>query len=214
MTSPAQVYGDDLLSVSEGTTTWMRYADGTCVVLDLPRWTAPADAADTALLARCSGPTLDIGCGPGRLTRALVARGVPCLGVDVTPVAVDMARVGGTPVLHASVYDSVLDDTRWATVLLADGNIGIGGDPVALLSRCRDLIHPAGNVLAELDSPRERTRTVRVRVESSRGAHSDWFSWAHVSVRDINGVAAEAGLTVHDVWQAGPRSFADLRLLR
>ena len=41
-------------------------------------------------------------------------------------------------------------------VLLADGNIGIGGDPVALLTRCRDLIAPAGRVLVELDPPGHR----------------------------------------------------------
>lgn len=212
-TSPLDVYGEDLLTAQDGVapTTWLRYSDGRTMVLDLPRWTAPASGADTELLARCDGPTLDIGCGPGRLTRALVSRGLDCLGVDVAPVAVDLARIGGTPVLHASIYDQVLDETRWASVLLADGNVGIGGDVPALLSRCRELLLPAGRVLVELDTPDETTRTVTVRIESSSGSTSSWFPWAHVSATDVHEVAAQAQLVVADAWQATGRWFADLR---
>ena len=36
-------------------------------------------------------------------------------------------------------------------VVLADGNIGIGGDPVALLRRCRELLAESGTVLLELE---------------------------------------------------------------
>ncbi len=179
--------------------------------MDLPRWTQAPDAADAALLDRCTDPTLDLGCGPGRLTRALVGRGRSCLGVDMAPVAVALARTGGMPVLHASAFDAVLDDTRWATVLLADGNIGIGGDAVALLRRCRGLLLPAGQVLVELDPPGRPTRTVRVRIESSRGRTSSWFPWAHVGVDDIGAVAAEAGLGTPELWQLAGRWFARLQ---
>lgn len=213
MTSPLDVYGEDLLTAQDGSPaeTWLRYEDGRTVVLDLPRWVAPATGADVGLLQRCTGSTLDIGCGPGRLTRALKELGHDCLGVDVAPVAVAMARVGGTPVLHASIYDAVLDGTRWDTVLLADGNIGIDGDPAALLRRCHDLLLPGGRVLVELDPPTTATGTVTVRVESSSGRASDWFTWAHVSAGDIVQVAGEAGLHVHESWQASARWFTDLR---
>ena len=212
MTSPLEVYGEDLLTAVAGrtATTWLRYEDGRSVLLDLPRWTQAADAADAVLLDRCTGPALDLGCGPGRLTRALVDRGLECLGVDVAPVAVALARTGGTPVLHASAFDAVLDDTRWATVLLADGNIGIGGDPVALLDRCRRLLAPGGRVLVELDPPALPTCTVQVRVESSSGRTSSWFAWAHVGADDVLGVAAGAGLVTGQVWHASGRWFAEL----
>ena len=210
--SPLEVYGEDLLTAVSGrsTATWLRYDDGRTALLDLPRWTQSADAADAALLDRCAGPALDLGCGPGRLTRALFDRGLECLGVDVAPVAVALARTGGTPVLHASAFDAVLDDTRWATVLLADGNIGIGGDPVALLRRCRALLAPDGSVLVELDPPALPTRTVQVRVESGSGRTSSWFAWAHVSAHDVADVAARAGLRAGDTWQASGRWFAEL----
>ena len=211
--SPTAVYGEDLLTAADGpaTRTWLRYADGGTLLLDLPRWVAPATGADASLLERCAGPTLDVGCGPGRLTRALVARGLPCLGVDVAPVAVALARTGGTPVLHASVYDEVLDPARWSTVLLADGNVGIGGDPTALLRRCAELLVPGGRVLVELDPPQTVTGAVRVRVESGSGRTSSWFPWAHLAVTDVAGPAAAAGLAVAERWSAGGRWFADLR---
>lgn len=213
MTSPLEVYGEDLLTSASGSpaTTWLRTRDGRRTVLDLPRWTAPADGADAALLDRCTAPTLDLGCGPGRLTRALVARGLDCLGVDVAPVAVALARSGGSPVLHASAFDEVLDDTRWGTVLLADGNVGIGGDPVALLRRCRDLLLPGGQVLAELEPPASRSGSERVRVESSSGRTSSWFDWARLAAGDAPQVALQAGLVPAETWSSGSRWFTRLR---
>jgi len=117
----------------------------------------------------------------------------------------------GDPVLHASVYDEVLDGTQWATVLLADGNIGIGGDPVALLARARAL-SPQDLVLVELDPPQvpsSRVR-VRVRIETVGGRVSSWFPWAHVSVRDTTTLARQAGLAVDELWTSAGRHFAHL----
>lgn len=44
--------------------------------LPMTRWAAPADAGDVAVLAHCTGPTLDIGCGPGRMSEHLAERGI------------------------------------------------------------------------------------------------------------------------------------------
>lgn len=210
--TPLELYAEGLLAErtpdEPAYTSWLHYADGRRLLLDLPRWIAPASPADDRLLSLCTGPTLDIGCGPGRLTRALVALGISCLGVDVAPEAVALASTGGMPVLHASIFDRALDHSRWATVLLADGNIGIGGDPVALLSRARDLC--TGNLLVELDGPETPTGPVQVRIETSTGRTSSWFPWAHVSATDVPRVAAEAGLSVRTTWCAEGRWFTEL----
>ncbi len=214
--SPLDVYGEDLHAALAGSpaTTWLRYEDDRRTILDLPRWTERATGADHGLLERCVGSVLDIGCGPGRLTGALHARGIECLGVDVAPVAVEVARLSGVVVLHASIYDVILDDTAWQTVLLADGNVGIGGDPALLLRRAHHLLAPGGAVLVELDAPDVATAAVRVRLESSSGAISDWFPWAHVSASDIRRVAKGVDLVVEDSWQAAGRWFAELRSAR
>ncbi|MCW2776746.1 MAG: Methyltransferase type 11, partial [Frankiales bacterium] len=130
---------------------------------------------------------------------------------DLAPAAVDLARARGAQVLHASVHDPLLDGTRWSTVLLADGNIGIGGDPQALLRRSAALLAPGGRVVVELDPPATPTRQVVVRLESGEQA-SSWFTWAHVAVDDVASVAASAGLQAVETWSAAGRHFASLRL--
>nr|WP_246122422.1 class I SAM-dependent methyltransferase [Actinoallomurus bryophytorum] len=44
------------------------------------------------MLKHCHGPTIDLGCGPGRLVQALTARGVRALGIDTSPWAVRQCR--------------------------------------------------------------------------------------------------------------------------
>ena len=88
-------------------------------------------SVDEALLERCTGPTVDVGCGPGRLTTALAQRGVPSLGVDVSAAAVEMTLRRGGQAIHHDVFAPMPDATTWTHALLADGNIGIGGNPGA-----------------------------------------------------------------------------------
>src|SRR5277367_1650881 len=79
--------------------TWrVRYADGRDLPLAIARWCSEPDAADLALLDRCADPTLDVGCGPGRLVAALSAAGRQALGVDVAAAAVRLARGAGATV--------------------------------------------------------------------------------------------------------------------
>ncbi len=203
--NPLDVYGVAL----RGSGARLRYTDGHSATLDVAGWVSPQLPGDDALLARCGSATLDVGCGPGRLARALLSSGIACTGVDVAPVAVELARARGAEVLHASVHDPLLDGTRWSTVLLADGNIGIGGDPAALLRRSRDLLSPGGRVVVELEPPTARTRQVRVRLESA-GQTSRWFAWAHVAVPDVREVALAAGLAPVETWTGAGRWFAAL----
>ncbi|WP_326639669.1 hypothetical protein OG884_33865 [Streptosporangium sp. NBC_01755] len=69
----------------------IEYADGRVQPLASERWLRPIEG-DEHILARCGGPTLDVGSGPGRLTVALTRMGVPVLGIDVTPLAVNLPR--------------------------------------------------------------------------------------------------------------------------
>lgn len=175
----------------------------------LERWCGPADDVDRQLLARARGTVLDVGCGPGRLVAELARQGRHALGVDISPVALRLARQAGAVVIRRSVFSPVHGEGMWGTVLLADGNIGIGGDPAMLLARCRELVGPAGRVLVELDPPGTGMRADRVRLE--RGAERGrWFDWAQVGADAVDGPAADAGLRVEDTWERGGRSFAAL----
>jgi len=98
----------------------IEHADGSRRPLPVEGWLHESPG-DKSILDRCEGPTLDIGSGPGRLTVALSERGIPALGIDITPYAVGLARSSGALVLLRDVFDRVPGTGRWTTVLLADG---------------------------------------------------------------------------------------------
>jgi SAM-dependent methyltransferase len=191
-------------------TAWpqIEHADGTATPLSVQRWLTAAPG-DESVLDRCAGPTLDVGAGPGRLTVALAERGVPALAIDITPYAVALARSSGALALQRDVFGYLPGTGRWATVVLADGNIGIGGDPVALLRRAADLLGPTGTVVAEVGPPGAPARREQVRLRTEAGP-GPWFPWAWTGADQLGEVGAEAGLHVTESWADSGRWFAVL----
>jgi len=185
----------------------LRDTDGAALPVDAARWFAPPDAAERRALARVTGPALDIGCGPGRHVVALAEQGIAALGIDITVPAIDRARSAGAAVLERCVFDRVPGVGRWRSALLLDGNIGIGGDPAALLRRTRHLLAPDGHALVETARPGHDDRDRRVRFEIA-GAPGPWFGWATVDAASLRPVAARAGFTVAEQWCDDDRWFA------
>jgi hypothetical protein len=109
-----------------------------------------------------------------------------------------------------SVFAAVPGAGHWRTALLLDGNVGIGGRPVALLARLRSLLAPEGVVLCELDGPGAATRSELIALEDGDGLRSAWFGWARVSVDGVDALARHAGMSVEGIWQDGGRWFASL----
>ncbi|RSN47832.1 SAM-dependent methyltransferase [Amycolatopsis sp. WAC 04197] len=186
---------------------WLELATGERVDLPVDRWTAIPCEGDEVLLDACDGPTLDVGCGPGRLTAALSERGVASLGVDISATAVRLTHDRGAAALHRDVFDRLPGEGRWRHVLLADGNIGIGGDPHRLLTRMAELVATGGTVLVELDPPGRGLRQDRVRLRPDDGA---WFTWAWVGVEAIADLAARTAFRVAWSTSHGHRWFACL----
>jgi SAM-dependent methyltransferase len=187
----------------------MEHADGSITPLWGGDW-RQLRPGDASLIDRCGGPTLDVGSGQGRLTLALAERGVLALGIDVTPQAVHLAQTPGALTLQRDVFSRVPGTGRWMIVLLADGSIGIGGDPVALLSRVAELLAPHGQALVEVQPPGQELRREQVRLRNGKQA-GDWFPWAHVGVDQLAGIATEAGLSRGETWCSDGRWFATLR---
>jgi SAM-dependent methyltransferase len=205
--APVDLYGREL--VTDAGAILARSRDGRSWPLPLQRYLGPLTDADRDVLARAAAPVLDVGCGPGRHVLALARRGTLALGVDVSPVAVRMARAGGASVLHGSVFDQVPGAGTWGTALLLDGNIGIGGRPTALLARLAALLRPGGLVLAELEAPGVASGRAVIRLEAE-DVVSDWFRWAHVGADAIEAHASAAGLAVTETWERDERWFACL----
>ena len=178
-------------------------------VIPMHEWVQPAGLADRLLLRNCKGMTLDVGCGPGRMSAHLATNGHQVLGVDIVGEAVVQARARGIAAVHRNVFDPMPAEGCWETVLLADGNIGIGGDPLALLRRTAELLHPGGRVVVDLAEPGTGVQIHAARLIAER-KWSPTFRWARVGAEAIEGLASNAGFHVQSVGERKRRWFAVL----
>ena len=169
------------------------------------RWRGEPDVTDSLMLDRCCGPTLDIGCGPGRMTRAILARGNPSIGVDTSAVAVRMTAERGGLALRRSVFHRLPGEGNWRHALLADGNVGIGGDPARLLIRVRELLTQGGSAIVELGAP-----GTGVRCGHGNIGGGPWFRWARVGMDAIDALAETAGFRTGWTAHQNKRWFAEL----
>jgi SAM-dependent methyltransferase len=174
------------------------------------RWHGAPSPGERHFLAGLAGPVLDVGCGPGRVLDVLARRRVVALGVDPSPTAVGIARSKGCAVLQRSVFDTLPGTGRWQTVLLLDGNIGIGGDPDRLLRRCATLVSPDGTVAVEVEPAGTGWRACLARLERG-GEASEWFPWAVVGCDAVGHLATSASLAVHHVRDVEGRTIVELR---
>ncbi|MFC0624000.1 DUF2064 domain-containing protein [Kribbella deserti] len=189
-------------------------SDGRAVpgLAEVDRWNAPADAVDRLALSRCEGPVLDIGCGPGRIVTALAERGIPALGVDVSAQAVLLTTRQGAPALRRPVQEPLPGEGRWGTVLLMDGNIGIGGAPGELLRRCAELVRPEGLVLVEVDPDDSLDESGPIVLHSpGTGRRSTPLPWARVGSLAVLRHALAADLLATEDWRADGRAFLTFR---
>lgn len=203
---------------SQGLPCWIASETGDRRLAPLDRWMGNSAAtsrdrkADDLMLSACSGPTIDLGCGPGRLTAALTARGVDALGVDISATAVAMTSARGAKALHSNLFDPLPMTGDWAQVLLADGNIGIAGDPERILQRAAALVAPDGVVVAEVEpSCGEAGVNVERRRWETDVLQGNWYTWATLTPDAVPAIAARAGLQVTHTAETSHRCFVWLR---
>ncbi len=214
-----RVVGSDVIyrMISSGEPGWIADSSGIRRPLHIDRWLGGSGStdedrrADDAILELCTGPTMDVGCGPGRFTAALADRGVPALGVDVSATAVEMTVQRGGTALHRDIFAPMPGGGQWSRLLLADGNIGIGGHPVRLLQRARELLHPGGVVVAEVDGHATGVTAEYRRWETHHSVGS-WFPWAHVGSDAIAALAVSAGYLVASAVHVRDRCIVALEM--
>ena len=178
--------------------------------MNVSRWNDAADEADLGLLDGISGAVLDIGCGPGRMVRAAMHRGLTALGIDVSETAVEIARESGLMVLNRSVFERLPREGLWGAALLVDGNIGIGGDPSFLLERCAELIDHTGVIVVEVHADPLRDHMYDGTIVDIRGHQSAAFPWAEIGEIALSRRAERIGLRLDQAWETDGRFFCRL----
>ena len=208
----AEPYADALLRNDSVELVLVRNSglDTSRTTMDVARWNSEADRVDLTLLRSATGPLLDIGCGPGRMVQAALDVGLDVLGIDVSPTAIAIARQSGLPVEECSVFEPVQGEGEWQTVLLVDGNIGIGGDVRALLRRCIDLVAAAGEIVVELHADRDMDSIFTGRLVGADGGESESFPWAQIGINAMVDVSGELGLRMRQAWELNGRTFCRL----
>lgn len=174
--------------------------------LDISAFVGAATGEEREVLALTEGSLLDVGCGPGRLVRAALDAHRPALGIDVSQAAVAHALSEGLPVLRRSVFDPIPGEGSWGTVVLLDGNIGIGGEPEVLLERCAVLLGASGQMVVESHADLARDSRFRAQLVDESGVCSAFFPWAEVGATTIRSITADLGLATTTVL-LGRRTF-------
>jgi SAM-dependent methyltransferase len=97
-----------------------------------------------------NGRFLDIGCGAGGMLRRMRALGWQCAGIDISPTAVAAARQA-VPAAHIeeATLASFEPNTRFALISMQHV-LEHMPDPIATLSRCRQLLEPDGALLVSV----------------------------------------------------------------
>jgi SAM-dependent methyltransferase len=205
-------------SAAAGGSCWSRNHYGHRSELPMARWlggpeTTPQDRlADEHVLAHCSSrPTLDLGCGPGRFTASLQQRGFPALGVDSSTAAVEMTRGRGGTAIRRDLFAALPAEGNWEQVLLTDGNIGIGGNPVRTLKRVAELLAHGGIVIVEIESAATALCHELLRWETEQYL-GHWFPWSRVGAGSLGGIARAAGFLVTHVVDIHARVIAVLTI--
>lgn len=107
------------------------------------------------IMQRNPGSVLDIGCGEGWLARALTARGVDVLGIDIVPALIDSARAAGggryALVSQEEIAGGVL--TERFDVCACNFSL-LGGDVVDdLVARMPACLNPGGAFIVQTVHP-------------------------------------------------------------
>ena len=113
--------------------------------------------------------------------------------------------------LCRSIFAELPSEGEWGTAMLIDGNIGIGGDPVALLLRCARLVLDGGHgrVVVETHPDPARDRIFDAVLVDDLDRESLPFAWAEVGASALGRYAEVAGLVSVRRWDAGGRTFVE-----
>lgn len=145
--------------------------DGKEFPLDLSFYfSAEPEEPEVQVLSRVSGRILDLGCGCGRIVKYLQDKGLDVTGLDIDPIAVEVAKKRGCRQVHTGSLVNLDQYRPFDTILLLNRTLCAMGtvDQIAsVLTRCRecsasnaqiifdsievrkDLVHPSPGIMED-----------------------------------------------------------------
>ena len=195
-----------------GERCWIRHDDGRMQRLPVRSWLggqAGDEKFDRAVVGLCDGPTIDLGCGPGRLVAHLLSAGCRRWAWTSRPPPSHWPAVAAHPPCTAMCSNrcrAPADGTRccWPTATSA-----WAATLWRVLQRAGELLRRGGRCVAEFDSVITGVEAGWVRLESSRTI-GPWFRWASVGIDCAARLADDVGLALTGVHPIGRRVVASL----
>jgi hypothetical protein len=106
-----------------------------------------------------------------------------------------MTRQRGGTAICRDLFAPLPAEGSWEQILLTDGNIGIGGNPVRILWRAAELLAHGGIVIVEVDSPATALSYELLRWETEQHI-GHWFPWSRMGADALGVIAHAAGFIV------------------
>ena len=190
----------------------------------LRRWSRPERTA----LRLVGGRALDIGCGAGRVEIELQERGHEVVGIDVSPLALEVARRRGAKDVRQLAVTQVGPGLgHFDTIVMFGNNCGLLGNRRRapwLLRRFKSITRPGAKILAGSTDPyttdnpehlayheqnRRRGRMggqLRIRVRYGHYT-TPWFDYLLASPRELAELAEGTGWELTHVIGVGGPSY-------
>jgi SAM-dependent methyltransferase len=181
---------------------------------------------------------LDVGCGPGRHVRALRARGVDAVGMDIAESFCRLVLEGEppAPAIVADVRALPARPVFDAVISLCQGGFGLLGGPgapvdgeVAAMAQLASVLRPGGRLVVSAFSSYFQVKYQagaegehggtfdvdagvmheRTSVKDEAGADLEADLWTTgFTPRELRLLATSAGLAVDAVWSVDPGDYA------
>jgi len=178
---------------------------------------------------RAAGRVLDVGCGAGRYALYLQERGLEVVGIDVSPLAIEVCRRRGLRDARVLALEDVdVSMGRFDTVLMLGHNLALLGSAARakrILRRLRTVVSPGGALIGDMLDPyqtddplhlayhaRNRARgrmsgQIRMRVRY-KTYKSPWFDYLFLSQEELARLLQGTGWRVSEVLATDGPSYA------